>query len=82
MGVEALDRAIQYLLGLARGDERPERPGNFEPQIRTYRKEIGSGRFPLRARGANKGVISPTRIDRPLQVEPCAVVVRHVGIQG
>ena len=66
-----------------RGDERPERPGDFEPQIAACRQRDPAPAASRSARAARTSAsVASTGVDRPLQVEPCAIVVRHVGIQS
>ena len=72
------DRAT-HLLGLARGDQRPERARDLEPQIGARRGEVLAGRVALGARGALERVVPAAGVDRPLQVEPRPVVVGTSG---
>ncbi len=81
MNIGALQPAREHLLRLARGHQRPEGPGDFEPEIGTGGRQVAGNRLTLGASRACQGIDAAAGIDRPLQVQARAVVVGDVGIQ-
>ena len=66
----------------APGHHRPEGPRHFEPQVRPRNRRLGGGGSGFRARRANQRVGTAAAVDRPLHVQPRAVVVGHVRVQN
>ncbi len=74
------ERSLKDGLGLARGDEGPERPRNLEAQISAGRIQVLADRAALGAGRPPERVRASPGVNRPLQIEPAAQVIRDVGI--
>ena len=80
MRVDRLERSGEHRLGLARRDDGVERARDFEAEIGAGLFEVLADGAPLGAGGALERVGTAAGVDRPLQIDPAAIVVRDVGI--
>ena len=80
VGLRAGDALLEDALGRPGGHERPERASNLEAKVGPRRRDVGRRRGRLRLRRALERIAAAAVVDRPLEIEPRPVVVRHVRI--
>ena len=80
MRADAGHRFLDHAQRLGGGDQRPVGARDLERQIAAGRGDLVGRRGRLDARGALERVEAAAGVDRPLQVEPRAVVVGNIGI--
>ena len=78
--VHRLERAAQHGLGLAGRHRGPVGARDLEPEVGPRRVHVLAIGASFRARRALERIAAAAGVDRPLQVEPRAVVVGNVGI--
>ena len=73
-------RAAEHDFGIAGGDDRPVRAGDLETEIGARRVHVPGDRAAFGAGGAFERVAAAAGVNRPLQIEPGAVVVGNVRV--